>query len=85
MIYSFYTIAWAAQAKKKKVRISPDVDTQIIKKGRKSRTPSPKIEQNGGKSLDKTGNFDINEFMGEVEYFPPEQVTMRNFQASVFA
>eukprot|EP00111_Clytia_hemisphaerica_P011414 TCONS_00033427-protein len=71
--------AWAAQSKKKKVRISPDVNTQqVTKKERKTRVPSPKIVQNGGKSTYKTGNFDINEFMGEVEYFPPEQFPKDN-------
>ena len=58
--------AFAAKSKKKKVRISPDVETQIQKKGKLSRSESPKIE-----TSDQEKNFDIDAFMKGVEYFPP--------------
>jgi len=58
--------AFAAKSKKKKVRISPEVENQIYKKGKISRSPSPKIAMSGQEK-----NFDIDAFMKGVEYFPP--------------
>lgn len=52
---------------KKRVKISPTVETQIFKKGKKSRTPSPRITTGLN---DK--EFDLTKFMKDVEYYPPK-------------
>ena len=59
---------YAARLKKKKVRISPDVDKQREEKPASKRRSLSKDETLEDKK------FDINEFMKGVEYFPPEIV-----------
>lgn len=74
--------SYLAFAKKnKKVRISPDVETQEIMKisSKPSRkTPSPKQKElNKQKKPEKTSGrpgFEIDEFLQSVDYYPPELV-----------
>lgn len=62
-------LAYAEEEKRKRVKISPVVETQIFKRDRKSRTPSPRVASTGNSK-----DFDLNKFMKDVEYYPPQLV-----------
>ena len=62
-------LAYAEEEKRKRVKISPVIETQIFKRDRKSRTPSPRVAGSGNSK-----DFDLNKFMKDVEYYPPKLV-----------